>query len=143
MSDETVEQVLTAQPWRILRALRTENPRTADPVLRSDETLDGEAYESVCYELYHVLLPELADDGFVIFDRESDELRRGPAFETVRPLLDRPTDELRELDAGPFVYDDSIVCYRPGESVEALTAGVADHDHPGGARDDHPTDSDR
>jgi hypothetical protein len=104
MSNRTVEQVLTAQPWRILRALRNKNPRTADPVLRSDESLDGEAHESVCYELYHILLPELADDGFVVFDRESDELRQGPAFDAVRPLLDRPTEELRGLDAGSFVY---------------------------------------
>lgn len=124
--------MLTAQPWRILRALRAANPQSADPVLRSDESLDGEAYGSVCYELYHVLLPELADDGFLVFDRENDELRRGPAFETVRPLLDRPTEELRGLDAGPFVYDDGTVRYRPDEPVEALAAFVADD----GARDD-------
>ncbi|ERH08429.1 MAG: hypothetical protein J07HX64_00170 [halophilic archaeon J07HX64] len=142
MSDETVEQVLTAQPWRILRALRAESPRTADPVLRSDENLDGRAYESVCYELYHVLLPGLADDGFVIFDRGSNELRRGLAFETVRPLLDCPTEELRGLDAGPFVYDDGLVRYRSDEPVEALAAAVADHGHPSGARDDDHTDSD-
>jgi hypothetical protein len=130
MSNRTVGQVLTAQPWRILRALRNENPRTANPVLRSDESLDGEAHESVCYELYHVLLPELVDDGFVVFDRESNELRQGPAFDTVRPLLDRPTEELRGLDAGSFVYDDGTVRYRPGESVEALAAFVVDYDHP-------------
>ena len=128
MSNRTVEQVLTAQPWRILRALRAANPQSADPVLRSDESLDSEAYESVCYELYHVLLPELADDGFLIFDRGNDELRRGPAFETVRPLLDRPTEELRGLDAGPFVYDDGTVRYHPDEPVEALAAFVADDD---------------
>lgn len=84
MGDERLGPVLAAQPWRIVRSLRDDAARDADPILRRDETLGWEAYVTLCYELHHVLLPELEDAGLVVFDRHEDEVRRGANFDEVR-----------------------------------------------------------
>ncbi|MFC4247283.1 hypothetical protein ACFOZ7_09780 [Natribaculum luteum] len=49
----------------------------ADPILGERETLDSEKHLTVCYELHHVLLPELAEMRLVEFGRFEDEIRRG------------------------------------------------------------------
>lgn len=67
----------------------------ADPILTEGETLDSEEYLTVCYELHHVLLSELAEMRFVEFDRDEDEIRRGTEFDEVRPLLEQ-IDESRD-----------------------------------------------
>lgn len=79
-----IESVLSAQQGRVLRALLEERSIPADPILCKGETLDYEEYLTVCYELHHVLLPELSDMKFVEFDRFEDEVRRGMEFNEVR-----------------------------------------------------------
>jgi hypothetical protein len=54
-----------------------------------NETLGGEEHVTLCYELHHVILPELEDEGLVEFDRGDDQVRRGPRFDEVRPFLER------------------------------------------------------
>ncbi|WP_121741886.1 hypothetical protein [Natronorubrum halophilum] len=66
---------------------------SADPILRKEETLDAEEYLTICYELHHVLLPELADMRLVEFDRFEDEVRRGLRFDEVRQFLEQITDD--------------------------------------------------
>jgi len=58
---DRVERVLSAQKRRVLRALLDTRVIPADPILREGEVLHAEEYLTVCYELHHVLLPELAD----------------------------------------------------------------------------------
>lgn len=94
MGDDRLEPVLSAQPWRFVRALQEEPTTDADPILRSDETLDCEEYVTLCYELHHVLLPELADAGFLEFDRGEDVVARGANFDEINsskrsPIGDR------------------------------------------------------
>ncbi len=128
MSEDRLEPILSAQPWRLLCALREETPREAEPILRADERLDAEARETLLYELHHTLLPELAADGLVEFVDTGELVWQGPRFETLRPLLERPQEPLGDLDAGPFAYDDDTetVRYDPEESVEQLLASLAD-----------------
>jgi hypothetical protein len=66
---------------------------SADPILRRGETLDSEEYITICYELHHVLLPELVDMGLVEFDRVEDEVRRGRKFDEVRRYLEQIADD--------------------------------------------------
>ena len=80
-----IESVLSAQQGRVLRALLEERSIPADPILCKGETLDYEEYLTVCYELHHVLLPELSDMKFVEFDRFEDEVRRGVNYLGVKP----------------------------------------------------------
>ena len=88
-SDARIGPVLSAQPRRILRALLTEASREADPVLRRNETFGCEEHVTLCYELHHVILPELEDEGLVTFDRGDDQVRRGRRFIEVRPFLEQ------------------------------------------------------
>ena len=85
--------MLLAQQWRVLRALLQDGSRPADPILREGETLDYEEYLTVCYELHHVLLPELADGGLVTFDRFEDEVRPGARFDEMRRFLEQIDDD--------------------------------------------------
>ena len=87
-SDDRLERVLAAQQWRVLRALLAESAIVADPILREGETLDSGEYLTICYELHHVLLPELAELSHIEFDRFEDEVRRGPKFDEVRRVLE-------------------------------------------------------
>ena len=86
---DRVQRVLSAQQWRVLRALLNDGSRPADPILCDGDTLDVEERVTVCYEFHHVLLPELADEGFVEFDRFDDEVRRGTRFDEVRRFLEQ------------------------------------------------------
>ncbi|MFP9191480.1 transcriptional regulator [Natrialbaceae archaeon A-CW1-1] len=47
--------------------------------------------------LYHTHLPKLADCGFIRWDRDSNEVTKGPRFEDVRPLLEAIDDQAEEL----------------------------------------------
>ena len=88
-TSDRVERVLSAQQWRVLCALLRDGSRPADPILRDGEKLGSEEHLTVCYELHHVLLPELSDAGLVEFDRFEDKVRRGPKFDDVRRFLEQ------------------------------------------------------
>jgi hypothetical protein len=128
MSDDQLETVLAAQPWRLLCALDESVPRAADPILPADNRLDSEAHVTLCHELDNAILPGLAADGFVEFVSSDRTVWRGPNFEIVRPLFDRSPEQLRHLDAGPFAYDEDseTVRYDPEQPVEPLAAALAD-----------------
>jgi len=93
---DRLERVLSAQQWRVLRALLDESVMPADPILGEGETLDSDEHVTVCYELHHVLLPELADMRLVEFDRFEDEIRRGTRFDEVRPFLEQIDGDIDE-----------------------------------------------
>ena len=88
-NNDRIERVLSAQQWRVVRALLAESAISADPILREGETLDAGEYLTICYELHHVLLPELADAGLVEFDRFEDEVRRELRFDEARRFLEQ------------------------------------------------------
>jgi hypothetical protein len=88
-NDDRVERVLSTQQWRVLGSLLDESAIPADPILDEGDPLGTEEHLTVCYELHHVLLPELVDMRLVEFDRFEDEIQRGPRFDEVRPFLDR------------------------------------------------------
>jgi hypothetical protein len=87
---DRVERVLSAQQWRVVCALLDEGVISADPILREGETIDPEEYITVCYELHHVLLPELAERGLIEFDIFEDQITRGTRFDELHPFLDQP-----------------------------------------------------
>jgi hypothetical protein len=47
---------------------------------------DADVHE-VRVNLYHNHLPKLDEAGFVDWDRDTDEITRGPAFEEIEPML--------------------------------------------------------
>ena len=84
---ERLEAALRAQPRRVLVALEDDEPLAATPILRDDETLGSEEYVTLVYELHHAVLPELAAEGVVEFDRRTDEVQRGERFDAVRSMF--------------------------------------------------------
>lgn len=56
----------------------------------SDDEVDLPAVERDEQDasMHHVHLPKLADAGFVDWDRRTDTVARGPAFDEVAPLLE-------------------------------------------------------
>ena len=92
-TDDSIERVLLAQQWRVLRALLDESAMSADPNLRKKEILGSREYLTICYELHHVLLPELVDIGLIEFGRVEDEVRRGRRFDEVRRWLEQTADD--------------------------------------------------
>ena len=91
--DDRIEPVLEAQKRRILDALLDKRTMAADPILCEGRTLDSAEYLTICYELHHILLPELADMRLVEFDRDEDEVRRGQRFDEVRQCFEQIADD--------------------------------------------------
>jgi hypothetical protein len=86
---------------RILLTVAQDNPRDEDEI--TSETVadayeeDGDRIELVEQQLYHTHLPQLADAGFIEWDRDSGTITRGPRFEEVEPLLRLMHDHQDEL----------------------------------------------
>lgn len=74
------ETVLQEQQQRFVTALAETAPLDVSPIVYEDERLDAAEYVTLVYELHHVQLPELEAAGLVMFDRQDDEVTRGPRF---------------------------------------------------------------
>ncbi|MDG5777483.1 hypothetical protein VB773_04205 [Haloarculaceae archaeon H-GB2-1] len=83
--DDIVEALDTRVRRRLLVQLlhRPED----EPVHVDDFDFDCDA-DSVAVQLHHVHLPKLADMGFVEWDDETGEVRCGPRFDLLEPVLD-------------------------------------------------------
>lgn len=71
---------------RLLRTLLEEGSTTAIPP--SDDTTP----ESVRIALYHIHLPKLDEAGLIEWDRDRNQVSKGPRFKTVVDLLGRPDE---------------------------------------------------
>jgi hypothetical protein len=63
------------------------NDHPAAPESPAVEGHEDESTLALEIELYHDHLPKLANEGLVEWDRESQVVSRGPAFEAVAPAL--------------------------------------------------------
>ena len=58
---------------------------------------ENDDVEQLANELYHIHLPKLDDEEYIEWDRDSNSIRRGPAFDDVEPLLRLMDDNQDEL----------------------------------------------
>lgn len=82
---------------RILVLLLEHNPRDADDVTSEDVGDKMSDPDLVILKLFHTHLPKLEEAGFIIWDRSTDTITRGPRFDEIAPLLrllDEHHDEL-------------------------------------------------
>jgi hypothetical protein len=87
------------QRRKLLVALLTHNPQDDESVaIVADESADEELTRLV--EMQHVHLPKLEDYGFITWNRDTNEVSKGPNFEEIRPLLELLRDHENELPDG-------------------------------------------
>jgi len=72
------------QRRRLLVALLADDPGVDSPAVLADG--DAESMEQRI-EMHHVHLPKLDNYGFVDWNRETDDVKRGPRFGEIEPLL--------------------------------------------------------
>lgn len=97
--DEMLDAVGDIQRRKLLVALLTHNPQDDESVaIVADESADEELTRLV--EMQHVHLPKLEDYGFITWNRDTNEVSKGPNFEEIRPLLELLRDHENELPDG-------------------------------------------
>ena len=97
--DEMLDALGHIQRRKLLRALLTHNPQDDESVVvDADESADEELGRLV--DMRHVHLPKLEEYGFIGWDRDSNEVSKGPNFEEIRPLLELLADHEDELPDG-------------------------------------------
>lgn len=94
--DDAVDVLAHVQRRKLLFALLARSPRDVTPSVADDAADEAVAPERLV-EMTEVHLPKLVDYGFVDWDREINEVRRGPNFEEVRPLLELTAEHEDEL----------------------------------------------
>jgi len=73
---------------RVLVSLLDTGPQSrSTPLHLQDLRQSGEEAETFEIRMCHVHLPKLADTGYVEWDKDTNEIRDGPHFDDLRPLL--------------------------------------------------------
>ena len=86
---------------RVLVSLLDHNPQDDDdPQMPADVKLADEDLETLRIHMTHTHLPKLEDAGFIEWDRDTNEVRRGPRFDEIRPLLELMENHADELPGG-------------------------------------------
>ena len=97
--DDALDALAHVQRRRLLLSLLEHNPQDDSPVVLGDTESEKEALESLT-AMNHVHLPKLVEYGFIEWDRESNEVTKGPDFPEIRPLLELLDDHADELPEG-------------------------------------------
>jgi len=95
--DEFLDAFSDVQRRKLLIALMDHNPQNNLPVVIAE---DGVAEMSRLVEMRHVHLPKLVDYGFIEWDRDKNEVSKGPKFDEIQPLLELLENHDEELPPG-------------------------------------------
>lgn len=96
--DDALDALADVQRRKLLLSLLDHNPQDGDPVAIGGTESETEALQRLT-TMNHVHLPKLVDYGFIEWDREANEVSKGPEFVEIRPLLellDEHADDLPE-----------------------------------------------
>lgn len=94
--DDALDALAHVQRRKLLVSLLEHNPQDGDPVVVGASESEVDALESLT-AMNHVHLPKLVEYGFVEWDREHNEVSKGPEFVEIRPLLELLDDHADEL----------------------------------------------
>lgn len=95
--DECFEALRDTQRRRLLLALLESNPQDDTPLVTERMTLAEEEAGRALVRYQQIHLPKLEQYGFIDWDREGGQIRKGPAFEEARPLLELLDSEANVL----------------------------------------------
>lgn len=93
--DDQLDAIAHVQRRKVLVALLEDNPRADSPGAIGDTVAAVDRPVS----MRHVHLPKLEDLGFIDWDRRTHEVRQGPRFDEIEPLLDVLVANQDELPA--------------------------------------------
>lgn len=97
--DDALDALAHVQRRKLLVALLEHNPQDDAPV-RIVESEDEHDTVQRLVKMEHTHLPKLEKYGFIVWDRERNEVSKGPNFAEIRPLLELLDDHGDELPAG-------------------------------------------
>jgi len=86
-SDDVLDALGDVQRRKLLVRLLDHNPQDDTPAVVADSEQDRDAMGRLV-SMRHVHLPKLEEYGFVEWDQKTHEVRKGPNFEEIRPLLE-------------------------------------------------------
>jgi hypothetical protein len=96
--DDLLDALAHIQRRKLLVALLRHNPQNDESVvIDADESADEELQRLV--GMTHVHLPKLEAYGFINWNRDTNEVSKGPSFEEIRPLLELLETHEDELPA--------------------------------------------
>ncbi|RKD94894.1 DUF7344 domain-containing protein [Halopiger aswanensis] len=87
--DTALEALSHVHRFQLLQSLCEEDPQEAVIASVTDSVERGRDVKSVQIELYHLHLPKLEEAGFIEWEREHDQVSKGPNFDTIEKLLER------------------------------------------------------
>lgn len=97
--DDALDALADVQRRKLLLSLIDHGPQDDSPVVIGATENEVEALESLT-TMNHIHLPKLAKYGFIEWDKENNEMTKGPAFGEIRPLLELLDDHADELPEG-------------------------------------------
>jgi hypothetical protein len=95
--DEYFEALANIHRRRLLVALLEHNPQPDNGVVPEDAHGGEKALETLQAELYHRHLPKLEESGFIGWNRDTQEVVKGPRFNEIRSFLELMRDHSEEL----------------------------------------------
>lgn len=103
MYDSILKALADEERRQLLFDLLEANPRPDSPGVSENRQASPEEFERRQVALYHKHLPLLDDAGFVTWNREANEVVKGPRFEYLKPVLQFLEEYQEEL---PDEWDD-------------------------------------
>lgn len=99
--DAALSTVADGQCRQVLLALLDHNPRTGSRLSIPEDVHPGDAeIEKAEVEMHHIHLPRLEDAGFIEWNKDDQQVMKGPKYAEIRPLLEVLTDNADKLPDG-------------------------------------------
>ena len=90
--DDVLDVLANRYRRRLLFALIDQNDQDDDTPGPGDVTIEDEELDLPKIQMIHTHLPKLEDMGLIEWNRDSNEVKKGPKFEYIRPLLESMRD---------------------------------------------------
>lgn len=99
--DVALSTVADGQCRRVLLALLDHNPQTVSRLSIPEDVHPGDAeIEKAEVEMHHIHLPRLDDAGFIVWNKDDQQVEKGPEYAEIVPLLELLTDNADKLPDG-------------------------------------------
>jgi len=97
MNDNAFNALANEDRRRLLVALLEENPQPDTGVVSVDGgSGSATTTQQLDVQMYHSHLPKLEDYGYIEWNKDANEVVKGPRFDELRPLLECARDHTDE-----------------------------------------------